>query len=223
MATAPSALYHHREARRGRHDPSGALYITARFDSGDNPIDTDAAFPDRGLPITVAMVVKRTAAGSNGLLFDFGGTTTGFAAYLDGADLGFAAGAAVGTDGGLITVSSALPATSQNFRLVFTVVPGFGVMRVWIDGLIKGALETASMSAWAGTGDGAIGDAGAGGTTARVPAPQAVTLANAAVVGPARFYYSQRPRQLDFNRAKTVTVPKTTLQLTTFAPSAVVA
>ena len=65
------------------------------------------------------------------MLFDFGGSTTGFAAWVDGADVGFCAGAATGDAGASVTVTDALPSAGQQFDLVFACIPGSGVMRVW--------------------------------------------------------------------------------------------
>ena len=79
--------------------------------------------------------------------------------------------------------------------LVFGLKPATGTATIWANGeeVARTTTPVGYMGSWLPLGDGAVGDAN-GTVTARVPGPQAVTLANASITSPLSIYTKQRPR-----------------------------
>lgn len=197
-AQQQAALFHARERRRDRAARPLELFRTHRFTVAQGSIATGTVFPDRLQELTLSLTVRRASAGSNGILFEFGDSTRGFAAALDGDDLIVAAGDAdASTDGATLTLADALPATSRDYRLSIVVIPGKGEALVWIDGEFAGRAVSTSGSfgagGWSSSGAGAIG-AVQGTVIDRIPLGQRVSLANASIIGEVSAFDGQRPR-----------------------------
>jgi hypothetical protein len=198
-AREQAASFHSRERRRSHLDPSFELHGTHVFTSADNPIDTDVVFPGTLLePITFALELVRTDPASNGLLFEFGSSSRGIAAAIDGDDLIVGAGSSVADDGVTITAVDALPREDLRHLVVVTAIPGTGLIAAWVDGQLVGrelAVAGNFNGGWSDDGDGAIEDV-AGTVISRIPVGQAVALTDAEVTRSVRAYFKQRPRQI---------------------------
>lgn len=197
-AQRQAALYHARERRRARAMRPPELFRTHRFTVAQGSIDTGAVFPDRLEPITVELTFTRASVASNGLLFEFGDSTRGFAAALDGDDLIVGAGdAAASNDGVTVTLADVVPVTSKAYHLAIACLPGTGELLVWLDGALVGSGQSASgsfgASGWGTTGAGRIGNV-QGTVIDRIPSGQRVALANASIVGEVSAYSGQRPQ-----------------------------
>lgn len=186
-----------RKRRKGRETIVSNLYKTSEYAPGQIGIPTGTVFPDRTVPFTFALRVLRTAVGSNGILFEFGGNTDfGIAAWINGDTLGFAAGANAGDNGVSVEIPGAFPVVGQIFDVVLGVLPGLGQIRGWVEGarILEGQSVNQSFNGpFAGTEDGAIGSVAVT-VTDRVPVAQRVTLTNAQVAGDVFVYKGQRPR-----------------------------
>lgn len=199
QAAAHATAFRLREQRKGRQDPFYGLAWTSRFTAADNPLDTDALFPGRDRAITVAFDLIRTGVAA-GVVFELGTTGAGLAAWVDGNDLGIAAGSFTVADDGVDEVyTEALPVTGQRFRFVFATNPRTGEVRLWRDGILQvraAAVSGDFSNVWSADAFGAVG-ALSGLATDRIPAPSKVPLANCDLVGSLRFAYRQLPRQFD--------------------------
>lgn len=145
----------------------------------------------------MTVTVKRTAASPTGIILEFGSATVGLAIWFAVADgkIYAAAGDAGAADG--VTLAGIAPPQDQIIRIVFSVIPGSGKARLWVNGRLVAAGEATGGSlpnGWADTGGGAIGAVETTVTT-RVPAADRVTLANAAILSPANAFQNQQPRQ----------------------------
>ncbi len=200
-----ATLHQLRENRRERHTLISGMAQTAHLFASDNPLVTADLFPDRQPPVTFAMRVRRDTVAASGILFEFGGVLSGCAAWIDGAELGFAAGDAAGNTGVDLTIADAFPVDGQVFDVVFNAEPASPFnpsnsrIRVWIDGKLRGSAEAvsvfpASPDGWSDSGDGAIGDVD-GTVTPRVPVAQRIALVNATIAGGLRVFFRQTPRR----------------------------
>ena len=105
-------------------DPSAGLYRTHSYTVADTDIDTDGVFGDtasRTQAVTFAFAILRSGA-SEGIVLDFGSAARGVAVWLDGADVGVAAGAGTGAadDGVTLLAEDALPVMVANGTLTLT-------------------------------------------------------------------------------------------------------
>lgn len=190
-----AALFHARRARAGRLDPSRELFRTHRILAAGNPI-TDAEIPSKGRPTTFAFGLKRTDAGSTGVVFELGSATRGLAVALDGEDLVVAAGAAAVATGCDATCTAAFPAVDWFHRVVIAVDPNRGAINAWVDGQFAAAAVSTDGDFggdWADTADGALGDV-EGDVITRIPVALRVTLADAEVT-PLEVFVGQLPRK----------------------------
>jgi hypothetical protein len=192
-----AAYYYSRRRRKGLYDPASQLFITHRYTTSDTNIATATVFPGtvRAAPVTFAFDLIRTGA-ANGIVFEFGSTTRGVAVWLNGNDLGVAAGTgtAAPTNGVTLNLTGALPATGARFRFVLAITPGNGRVELWRNGTLvaQGTASAGSFGGdWADTDNGAVG-AVQGTVNDRVPAGQRVALANTTIVGPLEVYARQR-------------------------------
>ena len=215
-----ASKFHARERRKSLYDPSFELLRTHQFAYNATGLVTDSIFPDRTKPITFAVTTKITGATPTGIILEFGSALVGAAIWYAAADgkiyaAAGAAGASTGVetlwadgdivwldgdttwfDGGNggITLAGEAPPQGQITRIVFSVIPGSGKGRLWVNGKLVAAGNGGSMAAWADTGNGAVG-AVEGAVTTRVGAADRGTLANAAIISPVNAFYNQRPRQ----------------------------
>ena len=211
--------FHARERRKSLYDPSYELLRTHQFAYNATGLVTGTVFPDRTKPITFAVTTKVTDASPTGIILEFGSAADGVAiwyAVSDGkiyaaagnsadkapdtywvdGDITFIDGDTTWYSGGDegLTLAGEAPPLGQITRIVFSVIPGSGKGRLWVNGKLVAAGNTTGMTAWADTGNGAIG-AVEGTETTRVSAADRVTLANAAIISPANVFHNQRPRQ----------------------------
>jgi len=192
-------LHQARKNRRARNDPTSELFRTNKFTSASNPIDTDALFANRVLPISFAVELVRTDVGSTGIIFEFGSATRGIVAALDGDDLIFIAGAGTGTpnEGVAGLAEDILPALNKKYRLAFTTIPGTGLILAWVNGklVIKEQSGDSSFGTggWGDDGDGAVGDK-AGTVNNRIGVGLDVTLADASLIGSLNVFNKQIPK-----------------------------
>lgn len=183
-----STLYHARRRRKGLFDPASALFRTHTFTDADTDIDTADSFGDedsRLQPVTFAFSLSGDDAGE-GLVFEFGSEDRGVAVWVDGNDIGVAAGASADEGYGLdFLAEDALPERADPFKFVLSVIPGLGLAGLWRNGqLLKwGQTERETFNgAWADDDNGAIGDS-SGTVNTRVPMASRTALAGVALVG----------------------------------------
>lgn len=205
-----SRYFYARERRKGLFDPAYNLFETHRFDASQNPIDTGARFPSSAVirPITFHTEVKRTGAAPTGIILSFGSTPAGMAMWMEGADVGIAAGSG-GTNGVAATAQNLLVATDQTVRLTFVSIPGIGIIALFANHTLvtyAQAVDETFPSGWASDTAGAIAEAPAA-VNDRIPAPRRVNLADAALVRPVRAFVGQYPQQLDARLPSTGSPP----------------
>lgn len=106
--------FYKRRRRMALLDPASKLFRTHVFTTADDDIDTEAVFGDdasRTQPVTFAFLLSRSGTGS-GVVFEFGSADRGVAVWIDGGDIGVAAGAGLAAstdDGADFVVEDALP------------------------------------------------------------------------------------------------------------------
>lgn len=217
--------FHARERRKSLYDPSFELFRTHQFAPDATGILTGTVFPDRMKPITVAVTVNRTGASPQGVILEFGSSTTGLALWFSGADDKLYAAAGDGvvlasdtiwidgdiywTDGDIVwlgspeyiedglTLEGDEPPQGQILRIVFSVIPGAGKARLWANGaLVAHGQESGGFIA-NGWSDAEVGAVGqvSGSATSRIPEADRITLADAVILSPVNAFHNQRPRQ----------------------------
>jgi len=189
--------FHARERRKSLYDPMFELFRTHQFAYNITGIATGDVFPDRTLPITMGVTVKRTAASPTGIIAEFGDATTGLAIWFAVADgkIYAAAGDAVAADG--ITLAGIAPPQDQIVRIVFATIPGSGKARLWLNGQLVAHGEASGgvfPNGWSSIANGAVGAVDTTVTT-RVPVADRIALANAVILSPVKVAQNQRPRQ----------------------------
>lgn len=101
-----------------------------------NPINTSNILPNRDTPIsfTTRIRILDNAGVHRGLIFEFGSSTRGLAAWVGDQTLGFTAGLS-GDDAATATfnLGSELPA-GREMQLTYAILTGSGHIRFWIDG-----------------------------------------------------------------------------------------
>jgi hypothetical protein len=106
--------FYKRRKRKALLDPASKLFRTHVFTTADDDIDTEAVFGDddsRIQAVTFAFMLSRSGTGS-GLVYEFGSADRGVAVWIDGGDIGVAAGAGLAAsmdDGADFVVEDALP------------------------------------------------------------------------------------------------------------------
>ncbi len=185
--------------RRLSHlDPASGLFRTHRFAYNEAAIDVANQFPDRSQPVTVSADIRITNATPAGVIVEMGSATTGLALWIAAADrkLYAAAGDAAADDG--LTVTGPVCQNGQHLHIVFTVVPGAGKGRLWVNGELVGfALSTNKPlpNGWSDAGAGAVGAVNTDITT-RVALGDRIVLAGASIVAPVSVYHNQAPREI---------------------------
>ena len=188
--------FHSRERRRSLLEPVYELNRTHEFASGDT-IDPDESFADPDRPATFAVDIARGAGTPNGVVFEFGGATTGVALWVEDESVFFSAGGS-GSDGVTIEAENVLVGSTR-IRVVASVIPGNGSARLWVNGRLRARGTSAGGPLPNGLFEDAAGEVGdvAGAINANVPGPQAVALANASIVSKLAVYLGQFPRQFN--------------------------
>lgn len=188
-----------RERRKSLFDPSFELLQTHTFDATQNPIGANR-FPTDAFskPVTFNVEIKQTGATPGGIVFAYGSDLIGFAIWLDGADIGVAAGGQA-TNGIAGTRTNALKGIDFEVRLTAIAHPGYGAVALYLDDDLELYATSTSgrfVDGWAQQSPGAVGNAPTL-ITGRVPAPQRVPITNAEIITTVRGFEEQYPRQLD--------------------------
>jgi len=199
-AQRQAALYRFRE-RRAAGAGFPALHQTHKFvGDGVLPVtglDTGAIFPDRERPITIvtSLIITANAGVHRGLIFEFGSSTRGLAAWVGDQTIGFTAGG-MGDHAAtaLYDLAAELP-VGREFLLWLSVNPGTGT--VWIHDhgnlLAKGQAVNASfgVGGWSDGGLGSFASAKNGTVAPGVPVASDQAPAGFAMRSPLRAYLGQ--------------------------------
>jgi len=177
-ASQQAALFYARERRKDRQGFSQQPQTHRFIGSGAmalTPIATGTVFPNRLTPITFQTRIQITANGGvhRGLIFEFGSSTRGAAAWVGDQTIGLTAGGLT-TEQAVATwdLGAELP-PGREFQLTFVMVPGTGEVAVLAAGRIL-ARATASAGNfngdWADSADGSFATALVGTVASGVPA-----------------------------------------------------
>lgn len=178
------------------------MFVTARANVTNNPIPTAVVLPDprRDQNITIRIRLELTDVNPLGVIFEFGGATTGMALVCNDGLLELHAGDA-GDDGVTVAVAAAMPdlTVGRIYDIVTSVRPGTGEARLWVNGRMMGratAVNGQLPNGWADANDSGI-EVIEGTLTSRVMAPEDVDLEEARVAGNIEVYAGQIPRHFD--------------------------
>ena len=196
-ARGQAAAYFQRKRHCGLMDPARGLFVTHRFVAADSGFDVGDRFPVRTAPVTFSVTIRRDAsAAAHGIIFEAGDATTGLALWIagNGQDVMAAVGD-VGNGGATATVTSAVMAAGQTIRIVVSVVPGTGELRLWVNGRVARAASVTKPlpNGWAADSAAGIGQV-SGAVSARVPAADRISLVGAAIASPIFAFDGQRPQ-----------------------------
>lgn len=167
---------------------------------GVTPLDTDALFPDRSVPIMFQTRIRIQAGTSQGLIFELGSSTRGAAAWVEPNGIGLVAGDGVVANDRASAVwdLGAALATDREFLLTFAIIPGAGKVRLWNYGIRQANGVAVSNDFgpgdWADTEDGSFASAVVGTVMADVPVGSRIAPSNFVVIEPLRVYVGQIPR-----------------------------
>lgn len=192
-------LFHKRERRKSLFDPTFELFETHRFNETQNPISADRFPTDAFLsPVTFHTEIAQTGASPTGVVFSFGNATRGLAMWLQGQDVGIAAGGPA-NNGMAAVIPSVLRGVGQTrVRLTMIAHPGYGAIALYVDDDLS-VYSTSSTNSftdgWALQAAGAVADVSAS-PPSRIPAARRVALSGAALVKDVRAFEAQYPRQL---------------------------
>ena len=198
FSTSAQNLYHSRERRKSLYDPKYGLQQSHSYKVADSGFAVGAAFPNRARTITFAVTIRRSSAAAHGVIFEAGDATTGLAIWIPagGSDISASVGDA-GAGGATVTAANVLPVDGAEARVVVSVIPSTGELRLWVDGKLLGAATASTAplpNGWAADSPAGV-EAIAGTVTARVPIADRVALTAAAIITPVTAYDGQRPRQ----------------------------
>lgn len=204
-----AAWYYARRRALAHADPKLGLAGTHTFRAADSGFDVGDAFPNRARAITVAVKVKRTASTARGIIIEFGNGTTGMALWIAGNNEDIVACAGdVGAGGVTSTASNVLQTDGQTASVVFSVIPGSGEFRLWVNGKLRdrdAAATTPLPNGWAADSAGGIGEV-SGTASDRIPAGDKITLVGAAMISPVTVYDGQRPRHFNAGVTSVVSI-----------------
>ena len=192
LMVADAAAYRLRKSVLERRDPSAGMFRTHTFGAADTAINTGVSFPVRSKPISLAVSLIRTGAAPDGMVFELGDSTTGLAIWVNGPDVGFAAGDA-GDDGAGVVMVGALPAVGARFKFVCAAIPGSGAVFLWRNGRLEGdsiAVNADFPNGWSSSSLGAVGETNG---TANSRASETGTLTDVDIIGDVSMYLNQRP------------------------------
>ncbi len=155
---------------------------------------------NRNQPIMFQTRIKISAGVSQGLIFEFGSSTRGCAAWVEPNKIGIVSG-----NGGVANerVSAvwdlgAALATDRIFQLTFAINPGSGSARIWNFGIRQASGVSVDgdfgSGDWADTEDGSFASAVAGTVMADVPVGSRIAPSNFDVVQPLKIFVGQIPR-----------------------------
>ena len=166
-----------------------------------------AVFPAATLarPITFHTEIEITGAAAEGVIFEFGNSTTGIKCWLEGGDtLAVAAGdgtTSSNTGADAAVVIDAI-ADGSRFDIVVAANPGAGALRLWADGQLI-IRETSSQpwtsNTWAAAADGSVGQAENGTSNSRSTVDITTAPNDFAVVRSLEAFVGQLPRFFNEN------------------------
>ena len=197
-AAAQAAHFAARERRAGTRDPAAGLHQSHSFGPTEAFAPT-STFPNASRPLTIAVDMKITGDGGDGVLFEFGGTTAGTAFALDSVNgtIALVSGDARGGPAGVTArfTGFAFGSTTRLHRFVCALNPGRGTANLWWNGrLVAAAIAGGAYSLH--DGDGGQFSFVSGLVNARLSAEAQVNLVNAVIIGRPRCYYGQVPQQM---------------------------
>ncbi len=189
-----------RKARAGYSQNFVTHLIHGSAGIGVSPLVTDDIFPDRSIPIQFQTRIRILAGVSQGLIFEFGSSTRGAAAWVEPNMIGIVAGnGAVANErvSAVWDLGAAL-ATSRIFQLTFVIVPGSGRVRLWDFGIRRAdgvAVDNDfGPGDWADTENGSFASALVGTVMADVPVASRIAPSNFEVIEPLTIFNGQQPR-----------------------------
>jgi len=167
---------------------------------GVTPLVTASMFPDRSLPIMFQTRIRIQAGVSQGLIFEFGSSTRGAAAWVEPNMIGIVAGNGVVANeraSAVWNLGAALP-TDRIFQLTFAIVPGSGRVRLWDFGIRRAdgvAVDNDfGPGDWADAENGSFAEAVVGTVMADVPVASRIAPSNFEVIAPLLIFNNQMPR-----------------------------
>lgn len=167
---------------------------------GVTPLVTADLFPDRSLPIMFQTRIRILAGVSQGLIFEFGSSTRGCAAWVEPNMIGIVAGNGAVANERTSAVWNLGAALAQDriFQLVFAVIPGSGRVRLWDFGIRRAdgvAVDNDfGPGDWSDGADGSFASAVVGTVMADVPVASRIAPSNFEVIEPLRIFNNQMPR-----------------------------
>jgi len=132
-----AGFFHARERSKSIREIESGLFRTHVLPvASPSVLDTDALFPVRGGPITVAILTDVAVAGTVDVEL---GSTAGRRLTVGVSDdaVSCRAGSTVADDSVVLTHNFPVALQGLLHRIVFAVVPGSGKGKLWIDGVIK--------------------------------------------------------------------------------------
>lgn len=189
-----------RKARAGYSQNFVTHLIHGSAGIGVSPLVTDDIFPDRSIPIQFQTRIRILTGVSQGLIFEFGSSTRGVAAWVEPNMIGIVAGngAVANERTSAVWDLGAALATSRIFQLTFVIVPGSGRARLWDFGIRRAdgvAVDNDfGPGDWADTENGSFASAPVGTVMADVPVASRIAPSNFEVIEPLTIFNGQQPR-----------------------------
>jgi len=195
-----------RTAKRSRsfRDVAKGMHRTHRL--GISGAIATTSFPAATLsrPITFQTQIEVTGLAAEGIVFEFGDSTTGVKVWLEGADTiaaaaGDGGGASnTGTDGNVII--AALGDVGFRADIVAAFSPGEGAMRVWVNGQLVIRLASNNpwtSNSWAASSAGVVGGIQNGTSNSRSAVNINTAPVDFAIVRQLEAFVGQLPKQFD--------------------------
>jgi hypothetical protein len=154
----------------------------------------------RNQPIMFQTRIRILAGVSQGLIFEFGSSTRGAAAWVEPNMIGIVSGnGAVSNErASAVWDLGAALATDRIFQLTFAIMPGPGRVRLWDFGLRRAdgvaVANDFGSGDWADTENGSFASAVVGTVMADVPAGSRIAPSNFEVIEPLKIFAGQIPR-----------------------------
>lgn len=168
------------------------------------PIVTNDSFPDRSVPIMYSTRIRILANGGihRGLIFEFGGSLRGCAAWVGDQTIGLTAGSGTVANEratAIFDLGSEL-SVGREFQLVFAIKTGAGLVRIWDGGreIARAASVAGDFNGdYADTNNGSFAAALVGTITPGVPAASQIAPSGFEVIEPLKVFDRQNP--VEFN------------------------
>lgn len=200
-----TGYFYYRERRKSLFDPTFKLFRTFTLAESAS-IDTSVNMPTRTENLTLRTSIVFETGTSEGLIFEFGSSTAGMAAWITNTQVGFTAGNGVAGSLDSVTGVYTIPGglsfeTGELIKLVFVIHPFLGIIELWLDGervIQERAVANVLLNfEWGDAGGGSYGNAVNGTVNLNVPVGQRIAPANFVIQEPLSIYADQLPRQFD--------------------------